>query len=299
MIVAWDIGDNVPLTFTARKPDGSLADATLTVVVTRPDATTASLTVSHDGTGQYSADVPATMSGRWRWKASASGAVVDVDHGFFDVLADPPARLDPLATMEDITARLGRDLTDAEAARVVALLASASARVRAWCRQTFTYVADDVQVLRAQGGTIRLPQRPVGDVTAVVALGSNSTPDVTLTAWSFDGIDVVDVSCCASAIINLPEAWYDNTAYGDTYRVTNSHGWQTPPDDVVDVVASMAIRALTAPSMAGGVVSETIGTYSYRLDSADGGVAVRLTDDDKAALDHYRPKRNGVLRIRA
>lgn len=197
--------------------------------------------------------------------------------------------LPALASSADLEARLGRDLTAAEAARAAALLADASALVRSYTRQTFTLVEDDGAVLRAQGGEIRLPQRPVTAVASVVAIGgSDAVPDVTVADWVWDGLDLIRVGagCC---VINLPEVWWDDEdGYPGTYRVTYSHGYATVPADVVRVVCGMALRTLTAPTMAGGVTSETVGPYSYRIDQPGTGLAVALTAADKKDLDGYR-----------
>jgi hypothetical protein len=60
------------------------------------------------------------------------------------------------------------------------------------------------------------------------------------------------------------------------------------PADVVSITCGMVLRTLTAPTTAGGVTSETIGSYSYRLDGPDVGLAVTLSKDDRTALARYR-----------
>lgn len=192
-----------------------------------------------------------------------------------------------LATVADLEDRLGRDLTDTEASRAQALLEDASAAVRRYTRQQFDLVEDDERVLRAQGGTIRLPQRPVIDVTKVEAVGGAGAPDVTIADWLWDGIDQIRLGN-GNYVINLPEAWWDDDGYPGTYRVTYSHGYAEVPGDVVRVVCAMATRTITSPSMAGGVVGESVGPYSYRLDAPGGGLAVMLTQADKETLADYR-----------
>jgi hypothetical protein len=207
----------------------------------------------------------------------------------------------PLATIEDLEALLGRDLTAAEAARAPALLASASERVRAFTGQSFDPVVDDVVVLRPVGTLLRLPQRPVTAVTAVVAIGGQPTlPDVPLSGWTWDGADLVDIGGLDRVVVNLPEWWYDSGG-PNTYRVTYSHGYATIPAFIVDLVAGMVLRTLTAPSMVEGLVSdqEQIGQYShgYRLaDPGSSGPSVRLTADDKQALIDagYKPQATTV-----
>lgn len=193
-----------------------------------------------------------------------------------------------LASPVDLEARLGRELTPAEQERVEALLGDASALVRSYTGQTFAHVEDDVVVLRAVGGVIVLPQRPVTAVTRVEVIGgSEALPDFTTSDWLFDGIDSIRIGD-GGTIINLPEAWWDDDGYPGTYRVTYSHGYQQVPGDVVAVVCGMVNRTLTAPTMAGGVTSETIGSYSYRIESPGMGLAVALSDEDRKILARYR-----------
>lgn len=201
-----------------------------------------------------------------------------------------------LATREDIEARLGRDLTDAEAGRADALLADASAMIRAYTGQDFAVVVDDEITLRGPGGTIRLPQRPVTAVSSVVAVGGDGAPDVTLIDWIWDGIDQVRVGS-GSYVINLPAVWWDDDGYPGTYRVTYSHGYAEVPADVVAVVCGMVTRTLTAPTMAGGVRSETIGPYSYQLDAAGTGLSVVMSTADRDALKRYR-RTEGMISVR-
>ncbi|GAA2108164.1 hypothetical protein [Streptomyces synnematoformans] len=199
-----------------------------------------------------------------------------------------PALADPA----ELERRLGRPLTPVEAARAGALLDDASALVRAYTGQTFSRVDDDQVVLRAQQGEIRLPQRPVHDVTAVVAIGAGGAPDLPVVGWQWDGLDILR-TMTDSPVINLPELWYeeDVEAYPGTYRVTYSHGDATVPADVIAVVARMALRTLTAPTVAATVTSETLGPYSYRTDGSGAGTAVVMTDDDRQMLKlaGYRP----------
>lgn len=201
-----------------------------------------------------------------------------------------------LATKADLVARLGRDVTCEEDARLEALLADASALVRAYTGRDFEQTTDDVVILRGQGGTIRLPQRPVTKVSLVQAIGAAGTPDITLVDWIFDGIDTIRVGE-GNYVINLPAIWWDDDGYPGTYRVTYSHGYATPPPDVVMVVCSMVLRTITAPTMVGGLTSESIGPYSYRLESAGVGTAVSLGDMERKALARYR-RTTGMISTR-
>lgn len=192
-----------------------------------------------------------------------------------------------LATAADLEARLGRALTDAEAPRAEALLADASALVRAFTRQRFDLVTGDQVVLRPVGTLLRLPQRPVLAVTAVVAIGGQpSLPDVPLSGWVWDGSDLLNIHALDAVVVNLPEWWYESGG-PNTYRVTYNHGYATIPAEVVAVVCAMVNRTLTAPSLVEGLVQENIGQYGYQLQQGSGGSVgptVRLTAADKQAL---------------
>ena len=191
-----------------------------------------------------------------------------------------------LAAKTDLVARLGRDITCEEDARIDALLDDSAALIAAYTGQVFALVEDDTIVIRAQGGLIRLPQRPVTDVASVTAVGGN-LPDVPLADWAWDEIDTIRLGS-GHCVINLPEQWWDLDGYPGTYRVVYSHGYASPPADVIAVQCGMVLRTLTAPTAAGGIISETIGPYSYRLDAAGAGTAVTLSDMDRRALARYR-----------
>lgn len=196
--------------------------------------------------------------------------------------------MEPLATAEHLAARLGRSLTEAESARADALLADASALVRSYTGQDFGIHVDDTAILRGQGD-IRLPQRPVTEVKTVVAIGGDGLPDITLADWWWDGLDQIRIGP-GNWVINLPEVWWDDDGWPGTYRVTYSHGYAETPPDVVAVICSMVLRTMTAPSMRGGVKSESIGSYSYQLETAGVGLTVSLTQPERDVLARYRRK---------
>lgn len=198
-----------------------------------------------------------------------------------------------LASKCDLETRLGRVLSAEEGARADALLEDSSALVRSYTRQDFAPPASETVVLRASSGVIRLPKTPVTAVTAVVAVGADGGPDLALAGWVFDGIDVIDVAGWDSLIINLPESLND-VYLPPTYRVTYAPGYAVVPADVVAVVCAMSMRTLTAPTMAAGVTSETIGSYSYRMAEGGIGTSVHLGASEKAVLDRYRRKADTI-----
>lgn len=200
------------------------------------------------------------------------------------------ASLPPLAQVVDVTNRLGRLLTDVEQTRVIALLGDASSQVRRYCRKDFLFHENDVISIKGDGSTIKLPYRPVVTVTDVIAIsGRPDIPDIPVSWWVFDGIDEISIAeSSASGVVNLPEAWYDYGAFPGTFQCTYSHGYSEVPDEVVMVVANAVIAVLLAPTMAAGVIGETVGAYSYRLERSGGGISVALSQGDLSSLNDYR-----------
>lgn len=185
-----------------------------------------------------------------------------------------------LATAADVSTLLGRALTSDEQARVQSMLELASAACRAEARQEFTSQTHTV-ISRPVGGLVRLGQRPVASITTVRMINDDGTVGLGLAGWTFDGIDTVNVGDITGLVINGPEDWEP-----DTVQVVYVAGWPTIPEDVKMVCADMVRLALLGPQ--GPVVSETIGSYSYRLaDSAVGG-AVAMTDGHRHILRRYR-----------
>jgi hypothetical protein len=173
--------------------------------------------------------------------------------------------LDPLATIADLEARLGRTLTDTDIDRAAALLIDASATVRNRTGQTF-FAETTTARLRVRGTTLRLPQRPV---TAVNTISSVDGDPVGFTWYAGDIITLDSIPAVG---------WVD---------VDYNHGYEDVPDDIVGVVCNIAGRAFGTPSDEGGYQSETIGTYSYAVGAAGAAGAAGLLNDERAILDRY------------
>lgn len=285
-----DIGDTVSLSLTITHPlTGALVDPdTVTIAVARPDGSAAAPDVIlNPSTGVYQSAVTVDAAGTW----AATWTTTDpnqVERHQFIVAQDPPNRLTPLATIDDIEQLLGRQLTDAEALLAPGQLHSASVRLRAFCRQRFNLVTDDSVVLRPVGTIVRLPHTPVVDVTSVTAVGSNSIPDFVVPGWTFDGLELIDLRGALNpdVWVSLPASTRDLDYNAVTYRVVYSHGWAVIPDLVVDIVAGAALRTLTSPSETGGLTQVTVGQYSEQHQQATGTAGRRpyLTADDKRLL---------------
>lgn len=206
------------------------------------------------------------------------------------------ASLTPLIQVTDITGRLGRSLTPTETTRVPFLISDATSQIVRYCRKDFQLHLGDTMDIKGDGSCIKLPYRPVTAVNSVTAIsGRSDIPNIPVSWWTFDGIDEVSIAeSTASGVVNLPEAWYDYGAFPGTFLVNFDHGYSAVPDDVVMVGANAVIAVLMAPTQAAGVIGETVGPYSYRLERSGGGSAVALSSSDLAQLDDYRDKYGSV-----
>lgn len=186
--------------------------------------------------------------------------------------------LPALALPSDVLDRLGRPFTAIESARVVALLADASAAVRLYTGQQFTE-ATTTAVFKMRRGVVRLPQRPVTAVASAVDI--NAQPVL----YSFDGIDSVYVSVLALGSFAF-EPWLVEPS---TVTVEYTHGYPIAelPEALVGIVCQIVMRALgQAPDQA-GITSESIAGYSYTIGVASATQAFGLLPGEKDALDRF------------
>ncbi len=207
--------------------------------------------------------------------------------------------LPPLANQSDVEARLGRSLTTQEARRIDALLFDGSAFIRQYARKDFESHPGDVVDIKASGGVIKLPYRPVQAVNSVVAIsGAPGIPNINVFWYVFDSIDEITVADPGySGIINLPEYWYDIGWFSSTFRVNYDHGFSVVPEIAISILCTAVISVLTAPTMAAGVIGETVGNYSYRLQRTGGGISAALKDADLTALDDFRGGKYSTIQL--
>jgi hypothetical protein len=197
--------------------------------------------------------------------------------------------LPALAQQSDVEAALQRTLDPTQAAEA---LRRASARVRNYCRQTFTFVSQETVIIPGGSRILRLPQRPLvvddaNPLTVYELWGINGEPYQALEGRDFTRIG-------SELTRGLP--WWQpgrlmgwprqrmNGAWAPRVQVTYSHGSNDTPDDVMDVVVDLAAMNLTNPQ---GLRTESIDDYSRTFASETIGNA-QLTPDHKQQLRVYR-----------
>lgn len=162
----------------------------------------------------------------------------------------------PLASVAD-AADFGLTVTNAAIRR-------ASARIRGYLRQQIT---QGTSTIKARGPVFRLPERPVQSVASVTRDGQPVAFTLEGSVLTVDSLDVV--------------------------TVTYSHGYTLLPDEIVELVCSVAARIEAVPAsspLAQGVQQQGSGpfTVGYGWDSykAQSG----LTAGEKEVLDRYWPR---------
>jgi hypothetical protein len=202
--------------------------------------------------------------------------------------------LAPFATPYDLAARLGVTLTPDEAARADLLLDLASDEVRRVTGQTINYVKDDLLVRPGSWGVrLRLPQRPVIEVTQVTATFYTGDPYVAppLTYY-LDGDELVRFGFpigLEQYFFTIGNGWL-GPAY--TLSITYSHGWKTPPAIVKAITIECAVRAWLNPHQTATVTGGIVDQYSPAL-------SIYPTEDEKKILRETFHRRNsGTIALR-
>lgn len=196
--------------------------------------------------------------------------------------------LPPLATAADL-----RDAGAAGTDEALDLaLRRASARVRRYTRQDFTFVENETIELPGGERVLRLPQYPL--------VTSEGYPLIVVEVADFGGIEWVvlesrDYSRLGNELTRgypwqAPTrlmGWPWSRAQGvwaPKVRVTYSHGYAEVPDDIVDVVLDLATMNLANPE---NLRQVSIDDYQRTFASETIGSA-RLTQAHKEDLRPYR-----------
>ncbi len=248
--------------------DTAAGDTVASLFIFKPDGTSVAGTSETGTSGNtvWTADqVQLTAADVWvlTWTVTGTGKSVESEY----VIAEPTAAaLDlptALATVANLVAVLGRQLTAAELARAPGLLASASTRIRGYCKRNFLTTLNATTTLRPIGSELHLRQTPVVAVDQVEMIGAAGTANriMGVTEWAFDGIDRIELWPDPVAL----NAIAPTGTYADVYRVTYDYGAATAPELIVDLATELVLDVLLSPSLTAGLIGEKIGQYSYQV----------------------------------
>lgn len=173
---------------------------------------------------------------------------------------------DPLATVEELAAYLGREIDEEDPSAILALNI-ASDLIRNFCGHSITQVEDDEIILDGTGTQLLLlPATPVTEVASVEVDGEELEEDDY--AWSRRGWIV------------RTDGYYWPTD-PSSIAVTYTHGYETVPDSVKGVALALAGRVVDGSS---GIKQESIGSYSVTY--ADPSPTLRA--NEQAGLEPFR-----------
>lgn len=173
-----------------------------------------------------------------------------------------------LASVDDVKAALGRDLTADESQRVDVILDKASELFRAEARQTFTPGRSEVRV-KVNGGRVFLRERPVTEIHSVTDDHGNAVEFTQFGQW-----------------LDVPKRSHEFVV------VDYSHGGDVP--DLVRLTVADVVRQvlLIDPNASAGVTqsNQTAGPFSQQntyATWAQGG-STRLSPEDIAVARKFR-----------
>lgn len=170
-----------------------------------------------------------------------------------------------LASLSDLGARLGKDLTGD--IRAEALLDDASARIRRYTGLAFES-ATSTDRLAVCCGKAQIPHSPVISVDSVTVDGD------TLAAG-------VDYTISARTItFSDPDILFAT--------VTCTWGYAAVPDDIVAVTCQVAGRAFGTNASDAGTTAESLGGWSFSTGGAAAAGPLGLLRDEREVLDSYR-----------
>lgn len=176
-----------------------------------------------------------------------------------------------IATQTDVEASLQRALTTTESGFILDLLARADGLIASELPGVgFAGTArSTADVPGADTFEVWLPNRPVLNVVSVTLDGTVLTYGQDYDWSEFGDLDRTSGTKVWARTSDISVVW--------------DHGLVAPPPDLVSVAADIVASSITNPT---GIRQESIGQYSYTL--ADASARMRVSDDQRRILDHYR-----------
>lgn len=202
---------------------------------------------------------------------------------------------DQFVDAADLAVFLNMTFDSGLTAQAEALLQGATTAIQAEAGQHILLVDDDTVLLAGTWGyDLELPEWPVVSVDAVLVNGAPLTPPG---AFEWNNRQLLRRSLALSELTGAglwnqaPGARFNNAGHwggpSSTVEVTYTHGYATPPDDLVLICKQAAARVILNPS---GIQSESLGAYGVRYVAREaGGVSVLLDDDERRIIrSRYR-----------
>lgn len=164
-------------------------------------------------------------------------------------------------------------------------LARATARIRRAAGQQISSMTSTVRC-RVEDGTAVLPGPPITAVASVTRLAEDGGAAVT--GWRWDGRERVH-GITAWPLVSSGFYSYSQACRQADVDITYTHGLVTIPDELLDLVCSVAVRlgssgSSDATGMEAGIRSESIDDYSVTYASDVLETASGLLPGEEASL---------------
>ncbi|MEU5957565.1 phage gp6-like head-tail connector protein [Streptomyces sp. NPDC047525] len=180
----------------------------------------------------------------------------------------------PLATAEDVAARLGRPVQADEQPRISAFLADVTGFIEDHCGRDMDRRASQPITLYPEGGcTLSVPPRFRTFLTVAGALQNGQE----VTGWTFNGRELTREYGWGEAAVTLTASW----------------GYEAVPASLKAIACSEVIRWL---ALSPGVGKERVGEVEIEFSSPSS--AQTLSQAARTSLAPYRRSRLGSLTLR-
>jgi hypothetical protein len=186
MPATYDIGDSALLHFEVRTLVGgvlTLTNATVTLTVTKPDATTVNPVVANVSTGIYEATLSPDQAGMWLFQWAATGAATTAEDGLFYVQAAASANI--YTTLAELKMALSIPPTDTQDDEDLQdAISVASRAIDGDCQRAF-YKRTEARTLEPGYDLWNLRLGPFNDLVSVTTLKTDASGDgVFETTWA-------------------------------------------------------------------------------------------------------------------
>lgn len=239
-----DVGDRVNVRYFALAA-GVPSTATVALVVTAPDGTTSSPSITHTAPNQYDAAFTASQAGVWYWTWTASGNVVDSESDQITAVAPGPPLYAPLALLRKACNITATDTTRDDL--LLLALGGASRSVEEYCEgRVFNLAAAESARVFGLGRNVicgavgeRIPVDDIGsDDDLTVELSTDRTTWTALTTFETYPDNALAKRAAITAILS-PTTSLRSYRW---MRVTARWGWPEIPTAVQQATLLQAAR---------------------------------------------------------
>lgn len=280
-----DLNDQESLRYLATDPfTGAATNATVVLTVTAPDGSTSTPSVTNPATGEFRASFTFTQVGKWRWKWSVTGAVVDVVYGEETVFSQAPILYASLADFKGIRpSPVGNTDTDSALTRALSVASRRIDRLTGG-RQFYLDKTASARIFRPNGriapadGGEWLLIDDIGDPTGMIVEVGDGITFTTITNYETGPENALAYQQPITKLFRRLMPWTNwNMVPNAQIRVTALWGWPAIPDEVVQATLILANKLYLRKDSPEGVLGNSDWGIA-RVASRDPDVSELLGD---------------------